>query len=70
MRPSHAVVGFAVDLSEGVDVVNSALRRATGLGAHRFRHTYTGELPAAKIALVCIPDDPLFIANQCTDTEG
>ena len=37
---------------------------------HGFRHTDAGELPATKIALVGVLDDPLFIADQCTGTGG
>ncbi|MCY1294430.1 hypothetical protein D9M70_437230 [compost metagenome] len=38
--------------------------------AHGFRHTDTGELPAAEIALVGVLDDPLFIADQRTGAGG
>ncbi|MNP41436.1 hypothetical protein D3C76_1351400 [compost metagenome] len=38
--------------------------------AHGLRHAYAGELPATKIALVGVLDNPLFIADQCTRTGG
>ena len=38
--------------------------------AHGFRHTNAGELPATKIALICILDDPLLVTNNRASAGG
>ncbi|MNO72038.1 hypothetical protein D3C76_629710 [compost metagenome] len=37
---------------------------------HGFRHSNAGQLPATKIALISVLDDPLFIADQRTRAGG